>query len=143
MIELTRRYRFSASHRLHAAALSDEENRELYGKCNNPHGHGHDFVLEVRVRGAIDPETGLVADVRKLDALVERRVLAGFHMKNLNTQVPAFASVVPTSENVTREIERRLCGSWREAFPSNRPALGGIRVIETRKNMFESGRRGG
>jgi 6-pyruvoyltetrahydropterin/6-carboxytetrahydropterin synthase len=142
MMELTRRYRFAASHRLHAVSLSEERNREIYGKCNNPYGHGHDYVLEVRVRGRVDEETGMVVDVRRLDALVGRAVLADFHMKNLNAQVPEFGEQPPTSENVTREIERRLCGRWREEFPSNQPALDGIRLIETRKNVFESNRRG-
>lgn len=138
MIRLTRRYRFSASHRLHAPGLSEEENLELYGKCNYPHGHGHDFVLEVRVRGEVDAATGLVVDQRKLDTLVQSAVLRDFHMKNLNTQVPAFAQLVPTSENVAVEARRRLCGAWQETFGARGPALEAVRVLETRKNAFES-----
>jgi 6-pyruvoyltetrahydropterin/6-carboxytetrahydropterin synthase len=138
MIRLTRRYRFAASHRLHAPSLSEEENRELYGKCNNPHGHGHDFVLEVRVKGKVDPATGLVVDQAKLDSLVREAVLRDFHMKYLNTQVPAFAGIVPTSENVAIEARRRLCGAWQQTFGSRGPALDAVRVLETRKNVFES-----
>lgn len=138
MIRLTKRYRFAASHRLHAPSLSDEENRELYGKCNYPHGHGHDFILEVRVKGEVDTSTGLVVDQRKLDALVHAAVLRDFHMKYLNTQVPAFAHIVPTSENVAIEARRRLCGAWQETFGGRGPALDAVRVLETRKNAFES-----
>ena len=138
MIRLTKRYRFAASHRLHAPSLSDEENRVLYGKCNYPHGHGHDFILEVRVRGEVDPATGLVVDQRKLDGLVQSAVLSDFHMKNLNEQVPAFRDLVPTSENVAIEARRRLCGGWQETFGGRGPALDAVRVIETRKNVFES-----
>ncbi|MBN8729586.1 MAG: 6-carboxytetrahydropterin synthase [Acidobacteria bacterium] len=138
MIRLTKRYRFAASHRLHAASLSDAENRELYGKCNNPHGHGHDFILEVRVRGRIDETTGLAVDQDRLDALVKRAVLDDFHMKDLNTQVPVFATVVPTSENVALEARRRLCGAWQDTFGGRGPALEAVRVLETRRNTFES-----
>ena len=138
MIRLTRRYRFSASHRLHSAKLSDEENRALYGKCDNPYGHGHDFVLEVRVKGEVDPATGLVVDQRALDDLVQSAVLRDFHMKYLNTQVPAFAQVVPTSENVALEARRRLCGAWRETFGGRGPTLDAVRVLETAKNEFET-----
>jgi 6-pyruvoyltetrahydropterin/6-carboxytetrahydropterin synthase len=138
MTRLTKRYRFAASHRLHAPSLSGEENRELYGKCNNPYGHGHDFILEVRVKGNVDPATGLVVDQGKLDTLVHHEVLRDFHMKYLNTQVPAFANVVPTSENVALEARRRLCDAWQETFGSRGPALDAVRVIETKKNVFES-----
>jgi 6-pyruvoyltetrahydropterin/6-carboxytetrahydropterin synthase len=138
MMRLTKRYRFAASHRLHAPALSDEENFELYGKCNYPHGHGHDFILEVRVKGEVDAATGLLVDQSKLDGLVQAAVLCDFHMKNLNAQVPAFAHVVPTSENVAVEARRRLCGAWQQTFGSRGPALDAVRVIETRKNVFES-----
>jgi len=141
MIEVTRLYRFASSHRLHAPSLSEEENRNLYGKCNNDFGHGHDFILEVRVRGPIDEYTGLAVDLPALDRLVQRHILGDFHMKYLNEQVPAFTEAVPTSENVVREIERRLCAHWREAFPSNQPALDGVRIRETGKNTFESNRR--
>lgn len=138
MIRLTKRYRFAASHRLHAPSLSAEENRGLYGKCNNPYGHGHDFILEVRVRGGVDETTGFVVDQTQLDRLVKRAVLDDFHMKDLNTDVPAFAHVVPTSENVAIEAKRRLCNAWRETFGAHGPALDAVRVLETKRNAFES-----
>ena len=91
MIRLTRRYRWPASHRLHSDALSEEQNWKLYGKCNNPYGHGHDYVLEVSVTGEVDARTGQVARRETLDALVESSVLNDFAHKNLNQDVPDFA----------------------------------------------------
>jgi len=135
-MRLTRRYRFSAAHRLHSELLSEAENRETFGKCNNPYGHGHDYVLEVTVRGAVDAETGLVADVRRLDTVVRREVLDAFHMRNLNVDVAEFAGLVPTSENVAVVVERRLGRVWRREFPGS-PALDRIRIHETRRNIFE------
>jgi len=77
-IELGRRYRFSASHRLHSSKLSEEENRRVYGKCNNPHGHGHNYVVEVSVSGTVDPSTGMIANLADLDSFVEREVIESF-----------------------------------------------------------------
>ncbi|MEK7753878.1 MAG: 6-carboxytetrahydropterin synthase [Acidobacteriota bacterium] len=136
MTRLTRRYRFSASHRLHARELSEEENRALYGKCNNPHGHGHNYVLEVRVAGPVD-EHGRVADRAALDRLVESCVLRDFRHRNLNLDLPEFANLVPTSENVALVIGRRLAANWRQAFPAPGPALDKIRVYETKRNIVE------
>ncbi len=130
---MTRRYRFSASHRLHCAQLSDAGNRELYGKCNNPYGHGHDYVLEVSVRGALDSETGRVVDVRRLDGLVQTRVLDAFDHKNLNADVAEFALTVPTTENLAVVVERRLSENWPRAFPEG-PALDGVLIRETKNN---------
>ncbi len=107
-MRVTRRYRFSASHRLDAPSLGEEENRVLYGKCNNPFGHGHNYELEVSARGPLDAATGRVLDPRRLDGLVRMHVLDCFDRRNLNTEVAAFRSVVPTSENLAREIVRRL-----------------------------------
>jgi 6-pyruvoyltetrahydropterin/6-carboxytetrahydropterin synthase len=137
-MRLTRRYRFSASHRLHTPALSDSENRALYGKCNNPYGHGHNYAIEVSVRGEVEERTGRVADLRALDALVERTVLRAFDHRNLNA-LPEFASAVPTSENLGVEIHRRLASAWAEAFPGGRPVLERVRVEETERNIFEIG----
>src|SRR5579864_5160585 len=81
---LTRRYRFSASHRLHSEAMSAEENRDTYGKCNNPYGHGHNYVLEVAVSGQVDPATGMVCNLVDLDGFVEKEVLARYDIENLN-----------------------------------------------------------
>jgi 6-pyruvoyltetrahydropterin/6-carboxytetrahydropterin synthase len=137
-MRLTRRYRFCASHRLHSAALSDGENARIYGKCNNPYGHGHNYAVEVSVRGPVDAATGLVADLQALDALVERQVTGAFDHQNLNT-LPEFKRAVPTSENLGLEIHRRLAAHWDGAFPGGTPALDRVRVEETERNIFEIG----
>jgi len=132
-IELGRRYLFSASHRLHSPLLSPEENCRIFGKCNNPYGHGHNYVLEVSVSGDVDPATGMIANLAELDAFVERHVLGPFDHKSLNEDVPAFREKVPTTENLCIEIFQRL-----ESFPKGR--LERIRVEETGKNSFEYAR---
>jgi 6-pyruvoyltetrahydropterin/6-carboxytetrahydropterin synthase len=129
-IELGRRYRFSASHRLHSSHLSPEENCRVFGKCNNPYGHGHNYVLEVTMSGDIDPATGMIANLADLDAFVESQVLEEFDHKSLNEDVPAFREKVPTTENLCIEIYERL-KSFREA------KLERIRVQETGNNSFE------
>jgi len=137
MIRLTRRYRFSASHRLHSDALTDSANRDIYGKCNNPYGHGHDYVIEVSVRGPVDAGTGQVANLAALDSLVKSSVLDSFEHKNLNADVSEFQTLVPTSENVLGTIEARLAGNWKLAFPGQWPELDQVRLRETKKNSFE------
>ncbi len=134
-MRLTRRYRFCASHRLNAQGLSEAENRALYGKCNNPYGHGHDYVLEVSVRGTVDAKTGRIADLGALDALVQSKVLEAFDHRNLNIEVPELAGVVPTTENLVSEIERRLRVQW----PEGVGRLDRIRVQETKRNVFTAG----
>ena len=129
-VELGRRYRFAASHRLHTPALSEEENRRVFGKCNNAHGHGHNYVLEVRVSGPVDPATGMIANLADLDKFVEREILEPFDHKSLNEDVPAFRDAVPTTENLCKEIYRRLSG-----FPYAR--LERVRIEETANNSFE------
>jgi 6-pyruvoyltetrahydropterin/6-carboxytetrahydropterin synthase len=129
-LELGRRYRFSASHRLNSSRLSAEENRRVYGKCNNPHGHGHNYVVEVRVSGTLDPSTGMIANLADLDTFVEREVIESFDHKSLNEDVPAFRTNVPTTENVCREIFERL-----KHFPKAK--LERVRVEETGNNTFE------
>ena len=129
-IELGRRYRFAASHRLHSPALSEEENCRIYGKCNNPFGHGHNYVVEVLVSGKIDPATGMIANLADLDGFVEREVLDPFDHKSLNEDVAAFHAVVPTTENLCIEIFRRL-----RTFPGAK--LERVRVQETSNNSFE------
>lgn len=136
MIEVTRCYRFSASHRLAVAALSQSANRALYGKCNHPHGHGHDYRLEVSVRGPLDESSGRVVDPRALDRLVRRQVLEVFEHCDLN-QAPDFQGRVPTTENLARTIWRRLQQAWPETFPDARPRLVRLRLRETRRNIFE------
>jgi 6-pyruvoyltetrahydropterin/6-carboxytetrahydropterin synthase len=135
-MKLTRRYRFSASHRLHAPSLSGDDNARIYGKCNNPFGHGHDYMLEVVVRGPLNAGTGLVVDLRGLDDLVRREVIDAFDHRNLNADVPAFGEVVPTSENLAVEAGRRLRSAWQKRF-GDAPALEKIRIHETRRNIFE------
>ena len=137
MFHVTRRYAFSASHRLHSVSLSEAANRALYGKCNNPHGHGHNYIVEVTVRGPLDPITGRAVDTAALDELVRLQVLAPFDHHNLNTEVAVFAGVVPTSENLGFEICRRLQRNWKETFPHEWPKLQKIRIGETPRNIFE------
>jgi 6-pyruvoyltetrahydropterin/6-carboxytetrahydropterin synthase len=129
-LELGRRYRFSASHRLHSAHLSEEENSRVFGKCTNPYGHGHNYVVEVSLSGGVDPSTGMIANLADLDAFVERQVLEDFDHKSLNEDIPAFRDRVPTTENVCIEIFQRL-----KSFSQAR--LVRIRVEETGKNSFE------
>jgi 6-pyruvoyltetrahydropterin/6-carboxytetrahydropterin synthase len=129
-IELGRRYRFSASHRLHSSKLSEEENRRVYGKCNNPHGHGHNYVVEVSVSGTVDPGTGMIANLADLDSFVEREVIEPFDHKSLNEDVATFRESVPTTENVCKEIFERL-----KHFPKAK--LERVRVEETGNNTFE------
>ncbi|HXA48820.1 MAG TPA: 6-carboxytetrahydropterin synthase [Candidatus Acidoferrum sp.] len=137
MFRVTRRYEFAASHRLHSVELSEQRNRELYGKCNNPHGHGHNYVVEVSVRGPLDGVTGRAVDTARLDELVRAQVIAEFDHRNLNTEVAAFARVVPTSENLGYEICRRLKRNWGAMFPGEWPKLEKIRIGETPRNIFE------
>ena len=129
-LELGRRYRFSASHRLHTAHLTEEENYRVFGKCNNPYGHGHNYVVEVSVSGKVDPATGMIANLADLDAFVQQQVLEDFDHKSLNEDVPAFRDKVPTTENVCIEIFQRL-----KKFPLAN--LERVRVEETGKNSFE------
>jgi 6-pyruvoyltetrahydropterin/6-carboxytetrahydropterin synthase len=137
MIRVTRKYRFSASHRLHTAALSDRENRDLYGKCDNPYGHGHNYEIEVSARGPLDPRSGRALDPAVLDQLVERQIIQPLDFRNLNAEIAAFRDTVPTTENLAQEIFRRLKASWKSAFPGQWPALERIRIAETARNIFE------
>ncbi len=128
-LHLTRRYSFAASHRLHSARLSEEENWRAYGKCNNPYGHGHNYQLEVTVTGPVDPATGMIAHLGDLDAFVDREVLEVFDHRNLNEEIPAFRERVPTTENLCIEIYDRL-----RRFPSAQ--LVRVRLGETSLNSF-------
>lgn len=125
-----RRYMFSASHRLHSDALTSDENRAAYGKCNNPHGHGHNYTIEVVVGGAVSEDTGMVVNLVDVDAVVRTRVLDRFDHTNLNLD-PLFTTAVPTTENLCREIFRLL----EDGFPGAR--LHSVRVEETENNFFE------
>ena len=139
MFRVTRRYHFSASHRLHSFRLSDEENRQVYGKCNHPYGHGHDYTVEVSVRGPVHEVTGQAVDTGALDRMVSREVLAPFEHRNLNEDVNSFREVVPTSENLAVEICRRLKRNWSTVFSGEWPKLEQVRIGETPKNTFEIG----
>jgi len=108
MIYLTRRAEFSASHYYHSAALSLEENKRLFGKCNNPHGHGHNYVLEVTVRGAVDGRSGMVVDLKQLKEVLHREVLDVLDHRFLNAEVPVFRHLIPTTENLAVEIWKML-----------------------------------
>jgi 6-pyruvoyltetrahydropterin/6-carboxytetrahydropterin synthase len=125
-----RRYSFSASHRLHSDALSAEENRATYGKCNNPHGHGHNYGLEVLVGGELDAETGMVVNMAALDEAVRELVIERFDHANLNLD-PYFKNRVPTTENLCRAVFELL----KDVLPAG--VLESVRVEETENNFFE------
>jgi len=125
-----RRYMMSASHRLHTDALSAEENRAAYGKCNNPHGHGHNYIVEVLAGGAVDRETGMVIDLAVMDEVVQTRVLDRFDHANLNLD-PMFTHDVPTTENLCKAVYTLLEGSLAPA------QLAQVRIEETENNFFE------
>lgn len=127
---LTRRYRFSASHRLHSEAMSVKENLATYGKCNNPYGHGHNYSLEVSVSGQVDPATGMVCNLVDLDGVVEREVLSRYDLSNLNT-LQEFAQGVPTTENLSVHIFEILQRAFHHAH------LERVRLEETMINSFE------
>jgi len=127
---LSRRYLFSASHRLHSDAMSPEENRATYGKCNNPHGHGHNYRLEVAVSGQVDPSTGMVCNLVDLDGFVERELLSRYDLENLNT-LQEFAKSVPSTENLCVEIFEILQRGFHHAH------LETVRIEETMMNSFE------
>jgi 6-pyruvoyltetrahydropterin/6-carboxytetrahydropterin synthase len=137
MVYLTRRYRFCASHRLHNEALSDDANLRIYGKCDSPFGHGHNYALEVTVEGPIDQETGMVFDLVALDGLVEKEVLERFDHTNLNLDVENFRHRVPTTENVCVEIFHLLEGKVEGCGPLRAARLARVRLEETNWNFFE------
>ena len=127
---LTRRYMFSASHRLHSEEMSPEENLATYGKCNNPFGHGHNYMVEVTVSGQVDPATGMVCNLVDLDGFVGREVLNRYDHQNLNT-VPEFKTRVPTTENLCIAIYDIVKRGFRPAH------LEKVRIEETMMNSFE------
>lgn len=137
MVYLTRRYRFSAGHRLHNDDLSAEENRRVYGKCNNPNGHGHNYLMEVTVAGPIDPATGMVFDLAALDGIVAERVMEKLDHKNLNLDVESFRTQVPTTENLCLEIYKILRTPLEQAGAERGLQLDRVRLEETSLNSFE------
>jgi 6-pyruvoyltetrahydropterin/6-carboxytetrahydropterin synthase len=107
-VTLTRKVHFCASHRYHNPAFSDEENRRIFGKCNNPNGHGHNYVCEVSVAGDVDPMTGMVIDLKVLGQFLDEVIMRRYDHKNLNLDVPEFATAIPTTENLAVDIWRHL-----------------------------------
>ncbi len=126
---LSRRYHLSASHRLHSEAYSAEQNRAVYGKCNNPHGHGHNYVVEVTLGGPVDDETGMVCDLGELDGFARTNLLQRFDHMNLN-MLDEFRDVVSTTENFTIEVYRIF-----ERFRGAK--IERVRIEETGNNSFE------
>ena len=127
---LTRRYMFSASHRLHSEAMSDTENAATYGKCNNPYGHGHNYALEVTVSGQVDQATGMVCNLVDLDGFVHSEILDRFDHENLNVRAE-FDRLVPTTENLCTTIYDILQRGFTQAH------LERVRIEETMMNSFE------
>jgi 6-pyruvoyltetrahydropterin/6-carboxytetrahydropterin synthase len=127
---LTRRYLFSASHRLHCVEMSDAENQSVYGKCNNPHGHGHNYSVEVTVAGNVDSRTGMVCNLVDLDSFVHEKILERFDHQNLNT-LAEFQGTVPTTENLCVEIFDILEENFHHAQVDK------VRIEETMLNSFE------
>ena len=135
MIALTRCYRFSASHRLHLQSLSAQQNAELYGKCNNPYGHGHNYRLEVSVTGAVHQITGQMIPLGQLDRLVQEQVLTSFEHRNLNVDIPQMGELVPTTENVLAVITGLLQQRWNDYIPGA-ARLYRVHIQETDRNGF-------
>jgi 6-pyruvoyltetrahydropterin/6-carboxytetrahydropterin synthase len=127
---LTRRYMFSASHRLHSNDMSAAENAAIYGKCNNPHGHGHNYTIEVTVGGQVDQSTGMVCNLVDLDDFVQLEILDRFDIEDLN-MLPEFASVIPSTENLCTVIHDILQRGFAHAH------LEKVRIEETMMNSFE------
>ena len=126
---LSRRYHLSASHRLHSESFTAEQNQAIYGKCNNPHGHGHNYIVEITIGGPVDETTGMVCDLGELDAFAQTNLLQRFDTMNLNT-LDEFRDVVSTTENFTIEVFRIF-----ERFP--RAKIQRVRIEETSNNSFE------
>jgi 6-pyruvoyltetrahydropterin/6-carboxytetrahydropterin synthase len=130
-VKLTRRYRFAASHRLDVPSLSPQENQRLFGKCNNPYGHGHDYIVDVTVEGQPD-ESGQIVNRAALDDLVSERILKQVDHMNLNCDVPELRGFVPTTENLAEALKRALSRDW-----PLQARLSGVRISETDRNTFE------
>jgi 6-pyruvoyltetrahydropterin/6-carboxytetrahydropterin synthase len=130
---ICRRAHFNAAHRLHNPTWSDEKNREVFGKCNSPHFHGHNFELEVRVRGEVDPNTGFVIDLGELGRIIKEQVERRFDHKNLNVDCPEFKNLLPSTEHLAKviyDVLKPIIGDDRELH---------ITLFETAKNGVEYG----
>jgi 6-pyruvoyltetrahydropterin/6-carboxytetrahydropterin synthase len=131
VVTVTRRLRFNAAHRVHNPALSDEENRALFGKCNNPNWHGHNYTLEVSVEGEVDPRTGYVVDLGEVARVTQREVVDHVDHRNFNLDVPFMQGVIPTSENIVVRF-------WQVLAPHLAPRrLTRLRLWETENNYVE------
>jgi 6-pyruvoyltetrahydropterin/6-carboxytetrahydropterin synthase len=130
-VTVTRRVRFNAAHRVHNPQLSDEENSRLFGKCNNPNWHGHNYTLDVSVEGDIDPKTGYVCDLSALKKIVEHEIVDIVDHKNFNLDVPFMTGVIPTSENI-------ITAFWNILAPQVKPGkLARLVLWETENNYVE------
>jgi 6-pyruvoyltetrahydropterin/6-carboxytetrahydropterin synthase len=130
MVYLMRTYEFAASHRLHSPKLDDEKNQAIFGKCNNPYGHGHNYKLEVTLQGPVDERTGLLADLSYVDRVVQEEILDRYDHKHLNMDVPDFRELNPTTENLVKVIWERLAPRLQH------PPLYRVTVRETDRNIF-------
>jgi len=131
MMYVTRREHFSAAHRLYNPSWSDEQNDRVFGKCNNPAGHGHNYYVEVTVAGEVDPETGYVVDLKELKRVIHTHVIDKLDHRNLNTDVDFLTGVNPTAENIAIGIWNQLV----DRMPQGR--LYQIRLYETEKNIVD------
>ena len=123
-VEITRKVRFCAAHRYHREDWTAEKNREVFGACNNPHGHGHNYELEVTLRGPVDPFTGMVINLRRVDEILQEQVVSRFDHRNINKEVEGFESAVPTTENLAIQIWKLIePGFNREAVRLSRVRL--------------------
>ena len=135
-VTISRRYQFCASHRLHSNQLNDAENDRIYGKCNNPFGHGHDYVLSISVSGELDSKTGLLIHMGDLDCLIGTEIVENFNFRNLNSDVEEFKHLVPTTENLALVVAARLNKVWQRYFPYSSAWLSGISMQENGAQHF-------
>jgi 6-pyruvoyltetrahydropterin/6-carboxytetrahydropterin synthase len=133
MVYLTRKFHFSASHRIYDPDLSDEENIRIYGKCSNPNGHGHNYVLEVTVAGEINKQTGYVMDIKDLKTIVNKELIEKVDHKNLNLDVDFMATIIPTAENIISQFWNVIAGK----INSSNRKLYSLRLFETENNSVE------
>lgn len=131
MVYVTRREVFSASHRLFNENLTDEENEDLFGKCNNPHGHGHNYILEVTVYGEPDAVTGYVIDLKILRNIIKKNIIKKVDHKHLNYDVAFLKGIIPTAENIAIAVWKRL----ENKLPSGK--LYSVKIYETENNFAE------
>jgi 6-pyruvoyltetrahydropterin/6-carboxytetrahydropterin synthase len=128
---ITRKMHFNAAHRLYNKEWSDENNEDVFGKCNNPYYHGHNYELEIKVIGQINPLTGFVVDVKELKRIVNEKVIDQFYHKNLNVEVPDFQSLNPTVENIAKIIYDKILPELSEELELK------ITLYETPRNYAE------